>query len=122
MDFNDLIRRAVRLFEACPDVLQAVQERFRWISVDEYQDVNLAQVRLLRLLSGAGANICAIGDPDQAIYGFRGADRRYFLAFQQDYPGASLSLNENYRSTQLILDAAMQVIGRGGGAGSVEGR
>ncbi len=116
VDFDDLIRQAVRLFEACPDVLQAVQERFRWISVDEYQDVNLAQVRLLRLLSGAGANVCAIGDPDQAIYGFRGADRRYFLEFQQDYPGARLlSLNENYRSTQLILDAAMQVIGRGGG-------
>ena len=116
VDFDDLIRQAVRLFEACPDVLQAVQERFRWISVDEYQDVNLTQVKLLRLLSGAGANVCAIGDPDQAIYGFRGADRRYFLDFQQDYPGARLlSLNENYRSTQLILDAAMQVIGQGSG-------
>lgn len=121
VDFDDLIRQAVRLFEACPDVLQAVQERFRWISVDEYQDVNLAQVRLLRLLSGAGANICAIGDPDQAIYGFRGADRRYFLEFQQDYPGAKLvSLNENYRSTQLILDAAMQVIGRESGEWRVQ--
>jgi DNA helicase II / ATP-dependent DNA helicase PcrA len=114
VDFDDLIMLPVRLLESQPDVLEAVQERLRWISVDEYQDVNLAQYRLLRLLAGGGANVCVIGDPDQAIYGFRGADRRYFLSFQQDYPDAQmLSLSQNYRSTQLILDAAMQVIGQG---------
>ena len=113
VDFDDLMALPVRLLEANPDLLAAIQQRFRWISVDEYQDVNLAQYRLLRLVSGGGANVCAIGDPDQAIYGFRGADRRYFLTFQQDYPDArTLTLSQNYRSTQLILDAAMQVIGR----------
>lgn len=113
IDFDDLIVQPIRLFESHPDVLQAVQERFRWLSVDEYQDVNLAQYRLLRLLTPAGANLCVIGDPDQAIYGFRGADRRYFLSFEQDFPGAhALSLDQNYRSTQLILDAAAQVIAR----------
>ncbi len=111
LDFDDLLLRTVRLLESCPEVLAAVHARYRWISVDEYQDVNLAQVRLLRLLTAGGANLCVIGDPDQAIYGFRGADRSYFLAFQQDYPAARLlRLSDNYRSTQLILDAAVQVL------------
>jgi uncharacterized protein (TIGR00375 family) len=122
VDFDDLLLLPVRLLESQPDVLDEMQQRLRWISVDEYQDVNLAQYRLLRLLAGGGANLCVIGDPDQAIYGFRGADRRYFLSFQQDYPDAHvLRLSQNYRSTQLILDAAMQVIGRtaeGGGGGT----
>lgn len=116
VDFDDLVALTVRLLEAHPDVLAAVQARFRWISVDEYQDVNLAQYRLLRLLADGGANLCVIGDPDQAIYGFRGADRRYFLSFEQDFPAARrIVLRRNYRSTQAILDAAMQVIGRDGG-------
>ncbi len=116
VDFDDLLLLPVQLLEGHPDLLAAVQQRYRWISVDEYQDVNQAQYRLLRLLAGGGANLCVIGDPDQAIYGFRGADRRYFLSFQQDYPDAQLlSLSQNYRSTQLILDAAMQVIGRADG-------
>jgi DNA helicase II / ATP-dependent DNA helicase PcrA len=116
LDFDDLIAVSVRLLETQPDVCAELHARYRWISVDEYQDVNLAQVRLLRLLVGgeegeSPANICVIGDPDQAIYGFRGADRGYFLAFTQDYPSARvLRLSENYRSTQLILDAATQVI------------
>ncbi|RIK44269.1 MAG: AAA family ATPase [Chloroflexi bacterium] len=114
VDFDDLIYLTVRLLEGDAALLQRVQERYRWISVDEYQDINLAQYRLLRLLtktSRAPANLCAIGDPDQAIYGFRGADRRYFLRFEEDYPGAQvLRLRQNYRSTQLILDAATQVI------------
>jgi DNA helicase II / ATP-dependent DNA helicase PcrA len=111
LDFDDLLLRTVRLLESEPEVLAAVHARYRWLSVDEYQDVNLAQVRLLRLLTAGGANLCVIGDPDQAIYGFRGADRGYFLAFQQDYPDARLlRLNDNYRSTQLILDAAVQVL------------
>lgn len=116
VDFDDLVLLPVRLLESQSDVLDLLEQRFRWISVDEYQDVNLAQYRLLRLLAGGGANVCVIGDPDQAIYGFRGADRRFFFTFQQDYPDAQvLSLRQNYRSTQLILDAAMQVIDRAGG-------
>jgi len=111
LDFDDLIAKTVHLFETHPDVLQAIQQRYRWISVDEYQDINFAQYRLLRLLAAGGANLCVIGDPDQAIYAFRGADRRYFLSFQQDYPEAKmLRLSQNYRSTQVILDAATQVI------------
>ena len=78
--------------------------------MDEYQDVNAAQYRLLRLLAGGGANLCVIGDPDQAIYGFRGADHRYFLAFGDDFPAPSPSARRNYRSAQSILTAAGQVI------------
>ena len=111
LDFDDLIFESVHLLETQPDVLAEIQTRYRWISVDEYQDINAAQYRMLRLLTANGANLCAIGDPDQAIYGFRGADRRYFLDFEAAYPGARrLSLSQNYRSTQLILDAASQVI------------
>ncbi len=146
VDFDDLIVLPIRLLEEHPDVLAAVQARYRWISVDEYQDVNLVQYRLLRLLTATGAapptpqswgeselppesggrgapppNLCVIGDPDQAIYGFRGADRRYFLQFEQDYPGAvTLSLSRNYRSSQRILDAASQVIARNPDRKSVE--
>ena len=113
VDFDDLLLKTVQLLEADTLVRQAVQERFRWISVDEYQDVNLAQVRFLRLLAGGGANLCVIGDPDQAIYGFRGADRRYFLAFHADYPTArTLQLRTSYRSPQSLLDAAAQVIAK----------
>ncbi len=113
LDFDDLIFLAVKLLAEHPAARRQVQERFRWISVDEYQDVNQAQYRLLRLLAQGGANLCVIGDPDQAIYGFRGADRSYFLSFQADYPEARLlHLERNYRSTQLILDAASQVIAR----------
>jgi DNA helicase-2/ATP-dependent DNA helicase PcrA len=115
VDFDDLLLLAVRLLETEPAVLEAVQHRYRWISVDEYQDVNLAQYRLLRLLASGGANLCVIGDPDQAIYGFRGADRRYFLTFAEDYSGARmLRLRQNYRAPQALLDAAMQVIARNG--------
>jgi len=138
VDFDDLILLPIRLLEEYPDVLAATQARYRWISVDEYQDVNAAQYRLLRLLTGAGetgetrkqgdkgdggdgVNLCVIGDPDQAIYGFRGADPRYFLRFEQDYPGAvKLSLSHNYRSSQAILDAAVQVIARNPDRGAVQ--
>lgn len=117
LDFDDLIFRTVRLLENCEEVRETVRARYRWISVDEYQDVNAAQVRLLDLLAGGGANLCVIGDPDQAIYGFRGADRSHFLAFQQQHPEAvALRLTENYRSTQVILDAAAQVLARGADA------
>ncbi len=116
VDFDDLILLSIALLEESSKLLASLQAQFRWISVDEYQDVNLAQYRLLQLLAGGGANLCVIGDPDQAIYGFRGADRRYFLTFHEDYPDAkTLRLRRNYRSTQTILDAATQVIDHSSG-------
>ncbi len=121
LDFDDLLLLAVRLCEEHDDVLDEIRATYRWISVDEYQDVNLAQYRLLRLLAGDGAKLCVIGDPDQAIYGFRGADHRYFLSFQQDFPGARLlALRQSYRSPQSLLDAAAQVIARNPGRAAVE--
>ncbi len=113
LDFDDLIFRTVRLLETRPDILNQLQARYRWISVDEYQDVNLGQYRLLRLLADGGANVCVIGDPDQAIYGFRGADYRFFLHFQDDFPNArKIALQMNYRSAASILEAAQQVIAK----------
>lgn len=114
VDFDDLIFQTINLLEKEPALLQQVQERYGWLSVDEYQDINYAQYRLLRLLTPPTTNLCAIGDPDQAIYGFRGAKREYFLRFQQDFPNARiLHLDQNYRSTQTILSAAVQVIAEG---------
>lgn len=116
VDFDDLIFLSVRLLETQPAALAAVHQSYTWISVDEYQDVNLAQYRLLRLLTAGGANLCVIGDPDQAIYGFRGADRRYFLAFGEDFPDARrLRLARSYRSPQTLLDAAGQMLAAAAG-------
>ena len=121
LDFDDLLLLAVRLCEEHAGILDEIRATYRWISVDEYQDVNLAQYRLLRLLAGDGANLCVIGDPDQAIYGFRGADHRYFLSFQQDFPGARLlALRQSYRSPQSLLDAAAQVISHNPDRAAVE--
>ncbi|MEM7130920.1 MAG: 3'-5' exonuclease, partial [Chloroflexota bacterium] len=111
LDFDDLILQMVKWLEEVPDQLTLLRSRFCWISVDEYQDVNFAQYRLLQLLAGDGRGLCAIGDPDQAIYGFRGADRTYFLRFHDDFAGAKrIELEQNYRSTQMILQASYQVI------------
>jgi DNA helicase-2/ATP-dependent DNA helicase PcrA len=111
VDFDDLVFKPVQLLEHHSDLQQAVRQRFRWISVDEFQDVNLAQYRLLQLLIGPNSNVCLIGDPDQAIYGFRGATAAFFHQFGQEFgPVETLHLNRNYRSTQLILDASEQVI------------
>ncbi|MFN8445796.1 MAG: UvrD-helicase domain-containing protein [Caldilineaceae bacterium] len=113
LDFDDLLFVTVQMLEAEPEMLRQIQQRYQWLSVDEYQDINLTQYRLLRLLTAAGANLCAIGDPDQAIYGFRGADRRYFMHFQNDFPNAlTLHLDQNYRSTQMIVNASSQVISK----------
>ena len=113
LDFDDLILLTIQLFEKLPDVLSYYQHRFRWISVDEYQDLNFTQYRLLTLLKTPEGNLCVIGDPDQAIYGFRGAKRAYFLRVQRDFPDAkTLFLTQNYRSTQFILNAAQQVISK----------
>ena len=112
LDFDDLIFETVRLFETHQAILRKYQERFSFISVDEYQDINYAQYRLIRLLAPEGHDICVIGDPDQAIYGFRGADVQYFHRFCEDYPGAKrILLKQNYRSTETILRASGQLIG-----------
>jgi len=112
-DFDDLIVRPLQLFREQPKILKKYQERFRWISVDEYQDINAGQYQLLRQLVTRKSILCAIGDPDQAIYGFRGSDRKYFMEFERDFPGAKIfTLEKNYRSISTILDASRQVISR----------
>ena len=111
MDFDDLITKTVELFRTCPDVLDYYQERFRYIMVDEYQDTNNAQFELIRLLASKYRNLCVVGDDDQSIYRFRGANIRNILDFETVYQDATvIKLEQNYRSTQNILDAANQVI------------
>ncbi len=111
MDFDDLILNTVQLFRTCPDVLDYYQERFRYIMVDEYQDTNNAQFELIRLLADKYKNVCVVGDDDQSIYRFRGANVRNILDFEKIYPEAVVvKLEQNYRSTQNILDAANAVI------------
>ena len=111
MDFDDLLVRAVNVLELFPEVREAYQEAFRQILVDEYQDTNNAQYRWLQLLAGERRNLTVVGDPDQSIYGFRGADIRNILTFEDEFPEAKVvKLEQNYRSTQTILDAANSVI------------
>ena len=111
LDFDDLIVKTVELFRMNPDVLDSYQERFRYISVDEYQDTNTAQFELVRLLSRKYRNLCVVGDDDQSIYKFRGANIRNILDFEKVFPEAKVvQLEQNYRSTQTILDAANAVI------------
>jgi uncharacterized protein (TIGR00375 family) len=114
VDFDDLLALPVRLFRENPPALARWRERWPWILVDEYQDIAAAQYQLVKLLAPAGSNLCAIGDPDQAIYGFRGADPAYFLRFTEDYPGARVvRLGHNYRSTPVIQRASAQMLGSG---------
>ena len=111
IDFDDLIALSVRALTASPDIAAHYRARFRWISVDEFQDVDEQQYRLLTLLVPSDGNLCVIGDPDQAIYGFRGADASCFDRFRQDYPASRLvRLARNYRSTGTIVTASAQVI------------
>ncbi len=111
LDFDDLIFKTVELFTEQPEILEYYQNRFRYIMVDEYQDTNLAQFRLVYLLASKYKNICVVGDDDQSIYRFRGADIGNILNFEDSFPGAKvIKLEQNYRSTQTILDVANNVI------------
>lgn len=115
IDFDDLVRLPVKLLEERADIAVLLRERFRSISVDEFQDIDEQQYRLIRLLAPDGKNLCAIGDPDQAIYSFRGADASCFARFRADYPAAVIvELKRNYRSSGTIVTAASQVIGAAG--------
>ncbi|WP_250307241.1 DNA helicase PcrA [Streptococcus sp. Marseille-Q3533] len=111
VDFDDLIMLTLRLFDQNPDVLTYYQQKFQYIHVDEYQDTNHAQYQLVKLLASRFKNICVVGDADQSIYGWRGADMQNILDFEKDYPKAKVVLlEENYRSTKTILQAANDVI------------
>ena len=111
LDFDDLIVKTVELFQNDSQILDYYQERFRYIMVDEYQDTNTAQFKLISLLASKYGNLCVVGDDDQSIYRFRGADLENILSFEQTFPGARvIKLEQNYRSTQNILDAANGVI------------
>jgi DNA helicase-2/ATP-dependent DNA helicase PcrA len=113
MDFDDLLMHLCALFEKRPDVLSSYQQRFRYLNVDEYQDVNHAQYVMARALAKSSRNIAVVGDDAQAIYGFRGADIRNILNFEKDWPDAKvIILDQNYRSTKTILDAADTLIAK----------
>jgi len=113
LDFDDIIMKTVELFQKFPEILDTYQEKFKFISVDEYQDTNRAQYELIKLLAQKYRNLCVIGDVDQSIYGWRGATIQNILDFEKDYPETKIVvLEENYRSTQLILDASNDVISK----------
>ena len=111
LDFDDLLVKTVQLLETQPDVLEYYQERFRYIMVDEYQDTNTVQFKLISILAGKYKNLCVVGDDDQSIYKFRGANIKNILNFEQEFEDAKvIKLEQNYRSTSNILDAANAVI------------
>ena len=111
LDFDDLIMTTINLFERVPETLEYYQNKFQYIHVDEYQDTNKAQYTLVKLLANQFKNLCVVGDSDQSIYGWRGADIQNILSFEEDYPEAkTIFLEQNYRSTKNILNAANEVI------------
>ncbi len=116
LDFDDLLVKTLELLADHPPVLEGYRRRFRYVLVDEYQDTNYAQYRMIKLLTDESRNLCVVGDDDQSIYGWRGADIRNILDFEKDYPDAKvIKLEQNYRSTANILDAANQVIAHNAG-------
>lgn len=116
LDFDDLLMKTVELFVKCPDVLESYQERLRYIMVDEYQDTNTVQFKLVSMLSGRYRNLCVVGDDDQSIYRFRGANIQNILSFEKVFPDARvIKLEQNYRSTKNILNAANGVISHNAG-------
>ena len=116
LDFGDLVMQTVHLLERSPDVLAFYRNRYRWLLVDEYQDTNPIQYRLVRLLAGETGNLCVVGDDDQSIYRWRGADIRNILDFERDFPNVTVvKLEQNYRSTQTIITAAGAVVARNRG-------
>ncbi|MBB6051057.1 DNA helicase PcrA [Armatimonas rosea] len=116
LDFDDLIGKAVRMLQQREDVRERYQSKFRYVLVDEYQDVNHAQYKLTQLLSGGKNNLCVVGDEDQGVYGWRGADIQIILNFESDYQDAQvIKLEQNYRSTKTILDTAYDVISKNRG-------
>ena len=112
MDFDDLLLKPIALFSQCPDVLETYQTRWKYVHIDEYQDTNHAQYKLVNLLAGRRKNLCVVGDDAQSIYAFRGADIANILSFRRDYPKAvTVRLEQNYRSTGNILRLAESIIG-----------
>jgi DNA helicase-2/ATP-dependent DNA helicase PcrA len=113
LDFDDLLLEAVRLLKVSSEVRQRYNRRYRYLLIDEYQDTNRPQYELMKLLAGEEKNVCVVGDEDQSIYSWRGADIRNILEFEKDFPGAKIiRLEQNYRSTQIILEAAGAVVSR----------
>ena len=113
LDFDDLLLEAVRVLKVSSEVRERYNRRFRWVLIDEYQDTNRPQYELMKLMAGEDKNVCVVGDEDQSIYSWRGADIRNILEFEKDFPGAkTVRLEQNYRSTQIILEAASAVVAR----------